>query len=185
MLTLNFSPFPHLETERLQLRRLKQSDVDAILALRSNPAVMKYIPRPIMHTKAEALDFILSMDKAIDSNELINWAITTKNSDQLIGMIGFYRTKPENYRSEIGYILAPEFQNQGIISEAVQSVVQFGFETLNLNSIEAVIDPENTASEKVLLKNHFVKEGHFKEHTFFENRFYDSVFYSLLRKSTS
>ena len=183
MLVFNFSPFPNLETNRLNLRRLNPLDVTEILALRSNPEIMKFIPRPLMKTKEEALEFISVMDTNVNNNNVINWAITTKEDDKLIGMIGFYRMKPENYRAEVGYILSPEFHGKGIITEALKKVIQFGFEEMGLNSIEAVIDPENFGSEKVLLKNNFVKEGHFKEHTFFEGKFLDSVFYSLLKKN--
>ena len=181
MLVFNFSPFPNLETNRLNLRRLKSEDVDEIFVLRSNPEIMQFIPRPLMKTKEEALEFISVMDTNVNNNNVINWAITTKEDDQLIGMIGFYRMKPENYRAEVGYILSPEFHGKGIITEALEKVIQFGFEEMGLNSIEAVIDPENYGSEKVVLKNNFVKEGHFKEHTFFEGKFFDSVFYSLLK----
>jgi ribosomal-protein-alanine N-acetyltransferase len=183
MLEFNFTPFPNLETHRLKLRRLKITDVNEILALRSNPEIMKYIPRPLITTKEEALEFISTMDANINANSLINWAITTKENDLLIGMIGFYRTKPEDFRSEVGYILSGDFQGKGIITESLKRVIQFGFEVLKLNSIEAVIDPENFGSEKVLLKNNFVKEGHFKEHVFFEGKFLDSLFYSLLNKN--
>jgi ribosomal-protein-alanine N-acetyltransferase len=91
--------------------------------------------------------------------------------------------KPENYRAEVGYLLSAEYHGQGIITETLQRVIQFGFEEMGLNSIEAVIDPENIASEKVLLKTHFEKEAYFKEHQFFEGKFLDSVFYSLLKKN--
>ncbi len=183
MLVFNFAPFPNLETNRLNLRRLTSADVNEILALRSNPEIMKFIPRPLMKTKEEALEFISVMDTNVNNNNVINWAITTKEDDRLIGMIGFYRMKPENYRAEVGYILSAEFHGKGIITEALERVIQFGFEEMGLNSIEAVIDPENFGSEKVLLKNNFVKEGHFKEHTFFEGKFLDSIFYSLLKKN--
>jgi ribosomal-protein-alanine N-acetyltransferase len=183
MLVFNFAPFPNLETNRLNLRRLTSADVNEILALRSNPEIMQFIPRPLMKTKEEALEFISVMDTNVNNNNVINWAITTKEDDQLIGMIGFYRMKPENYRAEVGYILSAEFHGKGIITEALERVIQFGFEEMGLNSIEAVIDPENFGSEKVLLKNNFVKEGHFKEHTFFEGKFLDSIFYSLLKKN--
>ena len=183
MLEFNFTPFPNLETQRLKLRRLKITDVKEILALRSNPEIMKFIPRPLIKTEEEALEFITTMDTNIDTNKVINWAITTKENDKLIGMIGYYRMKPEDYRAEVGYILSGEYHGQGIITEALQRVVQFGFEEIGFNSIEAVIDPENNGSEKVLLKNNFVKEGHFKEHVFFEGQFLDSVFYSLLKKN--
>lgn len=183
MLAFNFSPFPNLETSRLKLRRLHLFDVNETLALRSNPEIMKFIPRPLMTTKEEALEFISEMDTKINNNSVINWAITTKEEDALIGMIGFYRMKPENYRAEVGYILSAEFHGLGIITEALKRVIQFGFEEMGLNSIEAIIDPENIASEKVLLKTNFIKEGYFKEHQFFEGKFFDSVFYSLLKKN--
>ena len=183
MLEFNFTPFPNLETQRLKLRRLKITDVKEILALRSNPDIMKFIPRPLIKTEKEALEFITTMDTNIDTNKVINWAITTKEEDRLIGMIGYYRTKPEDFRSEVGYILSGDFHGKGIITESLERVIQFGFEEMGLHSIEAVIDPDNFASEKVLLKNNFVKEGHFKEHVFFEGKFLDSVFYSLLNKN--
>lgn len=181
MLEFNFTPFPNLETKRLCLRRMHPSDVNEIQALRSDPEIMRYIPRPLIKTKEEALEFIETMDANINANSLINWAITTKENDLLIGMIGFYRMKPEDYRSEVGYILSANFHGQGIITEALERVIEFGFDEMKLNSIEAVIDPKNSGSEKVLLKNNFVKEGHFKEHIFFEGEFLDSVFYSLLK----
>lgn len=180
MLTINFSPFPNLETERLLLRRVNSNDVKEILALRSNPDTMKYIPRPLLKTDEDALEHITIIDSKIDSNEGINWAITLKDNPKLIGIIGHYRIKPENYRAEIGYMLLPEYQGKGIISEAVKEAVNYGFNAMKLHSLEAVIDPENYASAKVLEKNGFVKEAHFKDYEFFEGRFLDSVIYSLV-----
>jgi ribosomal-protein-alanine N-acetyltransferase len=182
MLAINFSPFPNLETERLFLRRVDVKDVNEIIALRSNPETMKYIPRPLVKTTEDALEHIAMMDAKIENNEGINWAITQKGNPKLIGVIGHYRIKPEHYRAEIGYMLLPEFSGKGIISEAVKEVVKYGFKGMQLHSIEAVIDPENNASAKVLEKNGFVKEAHLKENEFFEGRFLDSVIYSLLNK---
>jgi len=152
MLTLNFSPFPNLQTQRLLLRRLTVDDVEEILLLRSNPETMKFIPRPIIKTTEEALEHIATIDSRIESNEGINWAITIKNSPKLIGIIGHYRISTENYRSEIGYMILPEYQGNGIITEAVKEIVHFGFNELKLHSIEGVIDPENYASASVLEK---------------------------------
>ncbi|TDD77358.1 GNAT family N-acetyltransferase [Flavobacterium caseinilyticum] len=182
MLTINFSPFPNLETDRLLLRRVDFNDIKEILALRSNPETMKYIPRPLLKTDEDALEHIAMIDFKIENNEGINWAITLKNNPKLIGIIGHYRIKPEHYRAEIGYMLLPEYQGKGIISEAMKEVLNYGFNIMKLHSLEAVIDPENHASAKVLEKNGFVKEAHFKEYEFFEGRFLDSVIYSLLNK---
>jgi ribosomal-protein-alanine N-acetyltransferase len=118
----------------------------------------------------------------IEANEGINWAITLKDDVQLIGIIGHYRIKPEHHRSNIGYMILPEHNGKGIVTEAIKAVVKYGFETMKLHSIEAVIDPENLASAKVLEKNGFVKEAHLKENEFFDGRYLDSVIYSLLNK---
>ena len=182
MLTINFSPFPNLETERLLLRRVDSDDIKEIFALRSNPETMKYIPRPLVKTDEDALEHIAMIDSKIDSNEGINWAITLKDNPKLIGVIGHYRIKPENYRAELGYMLLPEYHGKGIVSEAVKEAVKYGFQVMKLNSLEAIIDPDNYASAKVLEKNGFVKEAHLKEYEFFEGRFLDTVIYSILNK---
>lgn len=183
MLTINFNPFPNLETERLILRRVVKSDVNEIFALRSDKEIMKYIPRPLAKSTEDALEHIATIDATIDKNEGINWAITLKNSSKLIGIIGHYRIQPQNHRAEVGYILHPEFHGRGIIPEALKKVLEYGFNEMELHTIEAVIDPENKASEKVLLKSGFIKEAHFIENQFYEGRFLDTVIYSLLNKS--
>jgi ribosomal-protein-alanine N-acetyltransferase len=182
MLTINFSPFPNLETERLLLRRVDSNDIKEIFALRSNPETMKYIPRPLVKTDEDALEHINMIDSKIDSNEGINWAITLKDNPKLIGIIGHYRIRPESYRTEIGYMLLPEYQGKGIISEAVREAVKYAFNVMNLHSIEAIIAPENYGSAKVLEKNGFVKEAHLRENEFYEGRFLDTVIYSILNK---
>ncbi|RZJ53231.1 MAG: N-acetyltransferase [Flavobacterium sp.] len=182
MLDFNFTPFPVIETERLLLRRITKDDVNEIFELRSNPETMKYIPRPLVQNNDEALAHITMIDDKINDNTGINWAITLKDNPKLLGIIGYYRLQPENYRAEIGYMLSPDFHGKGIIPEAVNRLVRYGFDDLKLHSIEAVIDPENFASEKVLQKCGFVKEAHLKESDFWEGKFLDKVIYSLLDK---
>ena len=180
MLTINFSPFPILETERLTLRRVLPSDVKEMFELRSNPETMKYIPRPLLTNHEEALAHIQMMEDKIETNEGINWAITIKGDDKMLGVIGHYRIKPEHYRAEVGYMILPEYHGKGITTEAVQCVVTYGFNTMQLHSIEGVIDPENEASQRVLQKCGFVKEAHFKENEFYDGKFIDAVVYSKL-----
>ena len=180
MLNFNFTPFPVIETERLILRRITNDDVNEVFELRSNPETMKYIPRPLVKTTEDALEHVAMIEEKITSNIGINWGITLKGDSRVLGIIGYYRMQPENYRAEIGYMLLPEYHGKGIIPEAVNRLIAYGFDDLKLHSIEAVIDPENFASEKVLQKCGFVKEAHLKEAEFYEGRFLDKVIYSLL-----
>jgi ribosomal-protein-alanine N-acetyltransferase len=185
MLEIIFLPFPLLKTQRLILRQVNVNDADAILSLRSNDEVMRYIPRPYLKNKDEALGLITLFDDKIESGVAVNWGICYLDEpDKLLGIIGYYRMKPEHYRAEVGYMLFPEYHGKGIGSEALQKVIQYGFNEMKLHSIEAILDPENKGSEKVLIKNGFVKEGHFIENEFYEGRFLDTLIYSKLNKST-
>lgn len=180
MLDINFSPFPNLETERLLLRRIDSNDVNEIFVLRSDAETMKYIPRPLVENLGEAQAHIEMINDKIENNEGINWAITLKSNPKLIGIIGHYRIKPEHYRAEIGYMLHPDFHGKGYITEAIEKVVDFGFHQMKLHSIEAIVDPENVASAKVLEKNGFVKEAHLRENEYYNGKFLDTVIYSIL-----
>ena len=183
LLEINFHPFKNLETERLLLRRVSNDDVNEIMQLRGNPETMKYIPRPLVTNTDEALAHIKMINDKIDANEGINWAITIKGSPKLIGVIGHYRIQPENHRCEIGYMILPQYNGQGIVTEAVKAVLEYGFDDLQMHSIEGVIDPDNIASEKVLLKNGFVKEAHILENELWDGKFWDTVIYSLLKRN--
>ncbi|MGJ1421607.1 GNAT family N-acetyltransferase [Sphingobacterium spiritivorum] len=180
MLTINFSEFPELETNRLKLRRADLNDIKELFALRSDPQIMKYIPRPVATGLEEVSEHIKIVDEKISSNEIINWAITLKDDPKMIGTIGYYHIKSEHYRAEIGYMLLPDFQGNGYITEAINQVANYGFTKMGLHSIEALIDPENIASAKVLEKCNFVKEGYFKENEFYNGKFIDTVIYSKL-----
>ncbi len=180
MSTFSFLPFQNLESERLLLRQLHEGDLQEIFALRSNAEVMKYVPRPLCKNEEEAMGHIKMINQKIETNEGINWAITLKGNDTLIGIIGHYRISWENFRSEIGYMLTPKYAGRGITTEAVQLMIAYGFNQMGMHSLEGVIDPNNIASARVLEKNGFVKEAHFKENGFFDGKFLDAVIYSLV-----
>lgn len=183
MLEINFTPYHELLTERLLLRKVTVEDVNEVFELRSNPETMKYIPRPLVTSREQALEHIQMIEDKIVGNEGINWAITLKGHNKLLGIIGHYRIKPEHYRAEIGYMLLPEYHGKGIASEAIKAAVAYGFDQMNLHSIEAVIDPENSASAKVLEKNGFLKEAHLRENEFYNGKFADTAIYSLLKSN--
>lgn len=181
MLTVNFNSYPTLETERLLLRKLKQEDKDDIFEIRSNPEVMKYMARPLARTIEDATAHLNKVLTNLHNNTGIDWGLEEKKSGKLIGTIAFWRIDLENHRAELGYILNEKFQQKGLMTEALTAIIDFGFDQLNIHSIEANIDPLNTASAKLLEKAKFRKEAHFKENYFFEGVFLDSVIYSLVR----
>ena len=181
MLAFNFTPFPALTTERLILRQLTLADAPAMYALRSDPRVMQYIPRPLAQSVEDAAAFIEQMNALTAATVLLNWGITRRDEEQVMGTIGYYSLRPEHFRAEIGYMLRLDYQGQGFMQEAVAAVLDYGFEVLRLHSVEAVMDPANAASARVAERNHFVKEGHFRESESWDGKFLDTAVYSLLR----
>ncbi len=178
----SFLQFQNLESDRLLLRQITPEDVKEVFELRSNAETMKYIPRPLTTNIEEAMEHIKMIQEKLEKNEGINWAITLKGHTKLIGIIGHYRMKWEHFRSEIGYMILPQFHGKGIATEAIKLMVDYGFNQMNMHSLEGIIDPANTASARVLEKNGFVKEAHFKENEFYDGKFLDSVVYSLINK---
>jgi ribosomal-protein-alanine N-acetyltransferase len=178
MVQLTFEPFPILETDRLILREISVKDVEDIYVLRTNEEAMKYINRPRLTSIDDAIELINKMNEP----DRVPWGITLKNETKIIGTIGYHRIEKEHFRAEIGYMLDPVYWNTGLMSEAIAKVIEFGFNEMKLHSIEAIINPGNTVSRKILQKFNFVKEAYFKENFFFEGKFYDSEVYSLLKK---
>lgn len=180
MMEVHFTPFPVLETERLVLRKLADTDAADMFVMRSDKELMQYIPRPVAQTEADALDLIRMMNGHIDSDEMINWGIELKASGRIMGTICFIRMSKENYRSEVGYLLHRDLHGKGYIQEALDAVLAYGFNVMKLHTVSAVIDPGNIASEKLLQRNGFVKEAHFREDCYWNGTFLDSVHYGLL-----
>ncbi len=179
MLVLNFDPFPVLETKSMILRKVSIDDAEDMFLLRTNEDAMKYINKSLPKSMNEIHEMIARMN---DNTMRIQWAMTLKADNKLIGTIGYHIIEKEHHRAEIGYMLHPSQWNKGLMSEAIQSVVDFGFNKLGLHSIEARINPANNASSKILQKHGFIKEGYFRESYLFEGKFYDSEIYGLLKK---
>ena len=180
MLEPNFNPFPILTTERLLLREPNLGDVNEFLFLRSNPQVMKYLKRAPCQSVEEAIAYIDKLEGMARNNEGITWVITAKGDEKLIGTIAFWRIEREHYRAEIGYVLHPDWQRQGIVYEAMSAVLEYGFNTMKLHSVEANTNPENKPSQRALEKHNFIREGFFKENYHYDGKFFDSSVYSLV-----
>lgn len=180
MLHLDLTHIPALATPRLTLRELVEQDAPAIFELRSNPEVMRFIPKPLNSRIEESLHMIRDFHHAAIRSDSILWGITVKGSEKVLGYIGFWRILKEHHRAELGYALHPGLWGQGLMHEAVTAAVHHGFHVLGLHSVEATVTPDNTASIHVLERAGFVREGCFKENFLSNGVFLDSVVYSLI-----
>ena len=175
-----FKNFPIIYTERLKLRKLKPEDAVEIFQIRSNIEIMRYIDRD-KHESIKDSEALLEIDRVSYAVQTgINWGITLKNSDGLIGYVGFWRLVKEHFRAEVGYALNVVHWNKGIMSEALNGIIKCGFEQMNLHSIEANVNPDNTKSIRLLKRLGFKQEAYFRENYHFNGKFLDSIIFSLL-----
>jgi len=182
MLKFTLHEHPEICTNRLLLRKQTAQDAVALFQLRTNPEVMRYIDRPQPAAIADSEKVIRTINENFHKGMNVIWALTLKDHpDQMIGNLGYWRIDLDNHRAELGYMLHPDYWRNGIISEALAAVIDFGFNTLNLHSICANINPGNEASRKLLMKHGFIKEAYFREDYYFEGKFLDSEIYGLLR----
>lgn len=126
------------------------------------------------------MDWIKKIERFEKTGDAINWSITLKGNDTLIGNICLFNIKKDHQRAELGYMLHPDYYGQGIMSEAIKAVLETGFKKYKLHSIEAIVNPKNKVSIRLLEKNKFKREAYFKENYFYNGKFLDSAVYSLL-----
>ncbi len=171
---------PLLSTPRLVLRSLQEADVQQLFELRSNPAMSLYINRAVSSSIEEVQTFIERISKNANEGAVGYWAITLQGDDRLIGTACVFNISNDHHRAEVGYELLPAYQGKGYMIEAVGAVVQYCFEQLNLHSLEAVVDPANTPSVRLLEKSGFVREALFKDKEFYKGGYRDLAVYSKI-----
>jgi ribosomal-protein-alanine N-acetyltransferase len=148
-------PFPILTTERLTLRQLIINDEQEIFTLRTDSEINKYLNRQLSNTIDDARNFINKVNENITKNDSLYWAITLSDKNILIGTICLFSFSDENDRCEIGYELLTNFQGQGIMKEAVEKVIDYAFNTIKVQKIEAFFHKKNQRSIKLLKKFSF------------------------------
>jgi ribosomal-protein-alanine N-acetyltransferase len=159
MATINSTLFPILTTERLTLRQLSIDDQQDILALRSDPVINKYLDRQPTKTTEDAVNFINKVNENIEKLIAFYWAITLTGTKTFAGTICLFDFSSEKDSCEIGYELMTKFQGQGIMKEAAQVVIDYVFQTLNLQKIRAFTHCDNQNSTRLLAKFNFVKSS--------------------------
>lgn len=173
---------PDLETPRLRLRKLTMRDAQDIFAYSRDPQVAKYVLWDAQTSLADARAYLRYMLRKYRMGEPASWGIEWKASRQIIGTIGFMWIQRENAAAEVGYSLHRAYWNQGIMTEALQELIQYGFGTMNLNRIEAQHETQNPASGAVMRKCGMTKEGTLRQRLMNKGHFVDVDLYAILRR---
>lgn len=171
-----------LHTQRLVLRPLRADDAPALFAIFSDPRVTRYLSRPAWTTIDQAHTRIGQDIDAMAAGTLLRLGLERSEDHALVGECLFFNLAPHCRRAEMGYALAHAARGRGLMHEALVALVDFGFAQLELNRIEADIDPRNDASARTLERLHFVREGHLRERWIVQGEVSDTWLYGLLAR---
>lgn len=160
-------------TQRLVLRTITEHDVAEILGIRSNVEINQFLHRNPPKNSFEALDFILGIKKKTINKEILFFGISSQNHPQLLGTICLWKFSEDRTTAELGYELLPAYHGKGIMSEAVQFVLNYGFKNLNLKKIEAFTNKNNLNSIKLLQKSKFILNENRTDEKFPENLIFE------------
>ena len=178
-----FRRFPEMRTRRLVLREPTMNDAAWYLEHFSRSEIVRGqgcpAPKNIDAARGELREYLVDLYK---KRMGFRWVITLKGHGKPIGSVGFYKWSPSaGYQAEMGYDLDKEYWGQGIMTEAMEAVIDFGFRKMKLNRVEVFIMPRNKRSIGLVKRLGFKKEGVLRQRSFDEfGHLTDDALFSLL-----
>lgn len=143
---------PTLESNRIVLRRITKDDADDMFAYGCDPDVSRFTTWDSHRTVEDTLKYINVISTNYEIKEPTDWGIVDNKDGKLVGTVGFVYVNSKHSRAEIGYALSKKYWGRGIMTEAVQEIIRFGFQKLSLNRIEARAEVPNIGSWRVMEK---------------------------------
>lgn len=177
-----YNRIPTIQTDRLILRKLAKEDADDMFKYASEPAVSRFMPWEAHKTIEDTKEFLAFVIKAYEQQRKLTWAIELKATGQMIGTIDYVSWQPKRFKAEIAYTLSPEYWGKGLMREAVDGLLAFGFKEMELNKVEAPIMLENVQSRRLAQKLGMTQEGVARDHMIIKGGFVDLAMYAILKR---
>ncbi len=178
---IELADVPVLETERLLLKKLSLNDAEDIFEYANEEEVTKYVIWNRHNSVVDAIEFINFAAQEFQNGNAIIWGLEVKKERKVIGTIDLRNFNNEHKCGEIGYCISNKYWNKGFASEALKEIINFGFERLYLNRLEAHCELENTASWRVMEKAGMTYEGILREKVLIKEKFRSMKMYSILK----
>ncbi len=175
-----FESFPTLMSKRFELIEINETHLKNIFDLYSDRKVTKYFDLLPLKSIKDAEKEIKFYQNRFLKNEGIRWGISFKESSEIIGTLGFNKII-KGHKARIGYDLQSQYWGKGYMTEALDTIITFGFEKLNITRIEAEVMVGNIGSEKLLSKLNFQKEGILRQWMYWNDQYFDIAMFSLLK----
>ena len=181
MTRMSLSP-PTLHTARLRLRPFNDSDANNLFALHSNAYVLRYWDTPPWSERLRAEQFIATCREIAEAGTGTRLAVDRVADGAFIGWCSLTGWNPDYRSASTGYCFDDAAWGQGFATEAARALLQWAFDTLEINRVQAETDTRNLASARVLEKLGFTREGTLREDCVVNGEVSDSWVYGLIRR---
>jgi ribosomal-protein-alanine N-acetyltransferase len=172
-------PDPPLHDGRIGLRKWREADVECIRLAGTDPDIPKGTTVPATFTSAEGLAFIHRQWSRVENGEGVTQAIVEVDGDRAIGLM-WVALRPQRHVGGLGYWVVPPERGQGVATAAVHLVIPWAMATLDLQRLEAWVDPDNLPSQSVLRSAGFQQEGRLRNFLTFEGKASDALVFSVI-----
>jgi len=150
--------FPIIKTERLLLRQFEETDLENVFKGLSHPDIIKYYG--VSYDSLEATKAQMKFFADLESEGTgIWWAVCSLDGKVFYGGGGLNSLSKEHKKAEVGFWLISDFWGQGIMTEAMPLICNYGFDKLGLHRIEGIVETENINCKKAMAKLDFTHEG--------------------------
>lgn len=172
---------PRIETERLILRRYKESDIDAMYEIITDDRLSRYIKFPSL-TKDEELECIKNWIKEADESKYEKWVIEIKDSHEVAGNIDVNTIMKKHNYCNVGYTIRYKYWGNGYAQEALKAVADHLLYESGYYLVECSCNELNKQSSRVMEKAGFKKDGYIANRRLNIDGTYSAVvFYSKRR----
>lgn len=171
-----------LDSERLILRPFEYTDnADMLEYWASDPKIQSMYSEPVYTTTEEVKELLDKYISSYDKKDYYRWAIIEKESNICIGQIAIFLVDNKNHFCEIEYALGSMFHRKGFASEAVRTILDFCFNSVNFHKVQVCHKDGNIASQGVIKKCNFTYEGTLRDFFFMEGKYVSRLYYSILK----
>jgi ribosomal-protein-alanine N-acetyltransferase len=159
---------------------MNYNDVDDLFTMRKDSKMNKYIDTRLEENIKETKAYIDKMNKGVDCNKWIIWALEHKASKKVVGSICIWNINMEQDNGELGYGIIPNYQGKGLMKEALLSVIEYGFNVMNLKTLDAYTEERNVKSINLLEKCNFIEVSRVNDEGYFNDKIYHMIVFRLV-----
>jgi RimJ/RimL family protein N-acetyltransferase len=175
--------FPQqLVTPRLVLRAVAQADLPDLLAINGDPEVTRYLPYEAWKDLTAARAWLERMRKIESEGTALQLVVARADDARVIGTCLLFRLDEGSARAELGYVMKRDHWRGGWMREALEALLAHAFTAMEIRRIEADVDPANIASQRLLERLGFEREGVRRERWVQKGRAVDSMMFGVLAR---